>query len=724
MNSSLFKKLSILLILLIFSCTKEELEVPTAPGPTFDVSRVEVTLHLPEGSNLNPDGLDIISYGVSAAIDPTGKAKVPFQQGASNLAYLFDKSGNFLLAGFITDAKKEISVRTTAQYLLYLGFGIPQMPLPVRSKFIREVEELPGFDDWAEKVEAQFTADPLMLQKGSFLPALQSYLAEIKSQSGASDRILSTTEEDKVAGTVAMDGNKRSGVQLSDSGLNLFRVIHSSRRRAHGFLYKMSYIGHDKNRYTILDKIDDQAHPEQEIEIPQVEGIKDLAGTLVSLLVGTIGEAVTKDSDDISLPLNSNQTQANYEFRVIGPGIGAHSDLNSIEKKKRTRLFAETVALDFVLPMIADAISLKGVVQDNSSSALMDPLNWEQLITLVINYIDMIPNIKPHIDRGDYWAALEEFMWAFTSDFGKTMFEDTVDLTVRIMNEIIQVNYKLPKIEVLMETKDKLLKALAVTDLVIKGTDYLRIIYDLKSANSFESWEVRVRGIDINISPFEFSITPLEQQKLTVNIPATIADGQVIEYEWKNTGKYGYLWDERGHKGNEFSSSINEAYYLCNTYRDQITENSVDTITVTAYLKKGQEKIKIGSSMSIVKISNFYIFQVPFEIIFEPKFLPGEGWIVNNPLVVAKFPEDPNAHHYRFHIIREDGSKGNLFWRWPHQLQKSNGMLSYGVVLGTPYLGYGISTAQKDKMVSEFEELIENARGNYKALEVIVVPNN
>src|SRR5690606_29635558 len=97
-------------------------------------------------------------------------------------------------------------------------------------------------------------------------------------------------------------------------------------------------------------------------------------------------------------------------LRVLGPGTASDVALSEFEKKQLFRLWVESLALDFLLPVIADGISVSGMISGSGGSALMDPITWDQAVTFLIANVDQVDNIKPYLERGDYVNALKEYL--------------------------------------------------------------------------------------------------------------------------------------------------------------------------------------------------------------------------------------------------------------------------------------------------------------------------
>jgi hypothetical protein len=724
MKIRIFLFLQVIWLFTVVSCKESSEELPRTGEPDIENNfpKTQAKVIIGEGINLGFGNLEILSYGMPHAVNVEGKSEIAHNPGVDHPVFIFDDQDRLLMAGFMTSSNSEVSVKSTAEFLLFLGFDMQAEGKAAREKFIREVQELPVFESFLTDLESLYRSDPYTLDKGLYVDALKKAVAEIYEIAVPNGRLsLRVSEDEEVAGTVLVDGNIKSYLQVYDSGINRFKITHTARRRVKGFLYRTSYVDKAGTEHSIIDDISTTSSSDQIIEIPAVSGVKDLGGTLVSFLVGKISETASVDSEDFSLPLKSSESSVNNVLRIVGPGISSDVKLSEFEKKQLFRLWVESLTLDFLLPLIADGISVSGLLSESSGSALMDPVTWDQVISFLIANIDQVQNIKPYLDRGDYKGALAEYLVFLLSEAGKSTFEDLSFLVNHVLISIIDQRYYIPHRNVISERYKKVVKVLQVADLAIKSTDYMRMVYHIANSSHAEEWELKVREIPMNMVPERFSISPINQRLLTVNILSTIADDQVIEYAWESTGKYGYLWDDRGHKGNSFSSSIKEAYYLCNADRLNIPENAKDTVTVNAYIKQGNSRIKIGTVQTIIDVNDLRVFKVPFEpnVPFQPLW-PGE-YSVGGPRFIAKFPEDDNARSYQLRIMNSAGQTGAPVTRTPAQIPVWNGMHEFVVGIGSPSVNI-VNAEQRDKLVAQYMEILNGYASTYAFLEVTVIP--
>ena len=129
-------------------------EIDTTPtrGPKppcqDGITTREMKISLPPEVNIDPATCNIFSQSFYAKRIDSGGFKVPYTAGKPNIAWVFDKDDNAILAGFVTDSSNTISVATTAAVLLYIGTGATYQPDEVLAKFISGIDAVPGASEW------------------------------------------------------------------------------------------------------------------------------------------------------------------------------------------------------------------------------------------------------------------------------------------------------------------------------------------------------------------------------------------------------------------------------------------------------------------------------------------------------------------------------------------------------------------------------------------------
>ncbi|MEO9021507.1 MAG: hypothetical protein ABI290_05175, partial [Ginsengibacter sp.] len=675
---------------------------------------------LPENSSVDMATCEIYSLALTAKVDAQGSVKAPYSQGFPNVVYLFDKNKNVILAGFITDSTNTISVASTAEVLLYFGMGTTFQPHEIMEKFINGIGKVPGVTEWKTELEVMFKNDPLMLQKGLFVESLKTKV----------DAIIKTGTIPRRPADITVDANDtRSGLQLSEKGLNSFIIQNGIRRRAHAFVYKMDYTDLDGDSKTVIPNIGSSTTSIVDFNISPTGAIRDYKGVMQDWAAGKGMEFAVTTNGPTAIPLEDNEKEANFKIRVVGPGKPVFASMTTYERERWWNVSLKTALFDFLMPIVLDAIGHKEILKNmNTKLNIGDNLkNLEALVEKTKDLIAAIPAATDALESGDYKKVTTEVFFAITNSRLGNVADDWLKFLYNNVAEYVQKNgseyYK--DALVFDDRLENLLKVLEVLDLGLKGVDYARLTGAILQSKTLEEWDLKAQELKLTLDPKEFTIGPLDQKLLTANMKTSLGDDMpVIEYQWETTGKYGYLWDDRGHKGNAFSSSIKEAYYLCNAMESDIVAGKeyADTIKVTAYLKIGQTSSKIGTNVSIARISRdvFKLGWTPTVNITKKTDQYGNvSYESGPPFFTTEFEERKSARSYRIAIIKKDGTKAAPTNYLPSQLTIENGIVKYKLSIGTLYFQSGMDENSMLAEKARQEKMMNDYVGN--GIEVTVV---
>lgn len=124
----------------------------------------------------------IFTLSGSTSVGSDGKASIPFLTGSAQLAFLFDEADNLILASYITSTQKEISVKTTAQAMLFQGLQQVFLPDSAKFVFLEKSATATKLADYYSKMEQTFKTDPLMLEKRTFENTLREVIATVTEE--------------------------------------------------------------------------------------------------------------------------------------------------------------------------------------------------------------------------------------------------------------------------------------------------------------------------------------------------------------------------------------------------------------------------------------------------------------------------------------------------------------------------------------------------------------
>ena len=715
-------------LFLCLSCGTEEDPNPQNPAnndPLAGINTFTVSVDFPEGNQPDLTDATIWSWDRSSTLDDQNQGEVVIFPSEPAFSYLFDGQDRLLLIGLIDNDQQKIDLNSTAKTLLYWGLSGPFFEPELATRFFEEVESFPIWDDWRNEVEQAFLQDPYFLADPQIGERLGKLIEGIEPNF-PNARI----NEDTKASDLLVDGDIKSGLQVYQTGLSQFEVANTFRRRVTGFLYKTKVID-ESGESKVLNEfpgLNNQKEAELKIEIPVVTGITSFSGTVYEYLLGNTEKSFRVQTDPIDIPLNLDEKQAIWQLRTIGMGKGG-SNMNQAEISERTKLVMLTFTLDFVVPLIADGLTAKATAAKNTGAPKTQQDFWEALIIAVAGYVDQMPSVSQKVQDGELSEAVKDFFNIGYNQFGSIFLEDLARVAAEIIYENAPANLPKPSLEDFSKSAVRKAKILTTIDLMLKGSDYARKVHDIKSSKSLEVFEITAREIEINLEPRESKVSPENSIELTAFIKSSVADGQVIEYEWSTTGAYGYLFDDI-HEGKNFSSSKREVNYFASVKAGDVPDNAVDTVRVSTYIKQGPNRTKIGEDIAIVQIEDKIQFITGWEIFVpvserETSLSPtGVEYTVSTGGYIATFTTEVEPAGFQFQVIRADGTRAGISTRSVDQLERDGENYIHRVYVGSIRVFKTFNEAQKDEWVKMFTEEYEELRSVYHQVEVTVIPKN
>jgi len=715
-------------LFVLLSCGTEEDILPQSPtnaDPLAGFGTRTLSVVFPEGNQPDLSGATIWSWDKSNPLDENNEGKVIIFPSEAAFSYLFDSQDRLLLVGLIDEEKQELNLSSTAKTLLYWGLSGPFFEPELATRFFEEVESFPIWEEWQNAVEEAYLQDPYFLSKPQIGLRLGELLEGIEPNF-PNARIFEETK----ASDLLVDGKIKSGIQVFQTGLSQFKVANTFRRRATGFLYKTKAVD-ESGESIILNEfpaLSNQKEAELEIEIPVVTGITSFSGTVYEYLLGDTEKAFRVETDPVEIPLDLNEKQAIWQLRTVGMGSGGQN-MNQTEIAERTKLMMLTFTLDFVVPLIADGLTAKATAAKNTGGPKTQQDFWEALIITVTGYVDQMPSVSQKVEEGELSEAVRDFFNIGYNQFGSIFLEDLARVAAEIIWENAPANLPKPSLEDFSKSAVRKAKILTAIDLMLKGSDYARKVHDIQSSNSLEVFEITAREIEINLEPRVAKVSPENSLELTAFIKSSVADGQVIEYEWSTTGNYGYLFDDI-HEGKSFSSSKREVNYFASVKAGDVPDNAVDTVRVSTYIKQGQTRTKIGQDVAIVEIQDKIQFITGWEIFVpvterETDLSPsGVEYTVSNGGFIATFSTDVEPGAFQFQVIRADGSRAGTSTRSAEDLERDGASYIHRVYVGSIRVFKSYNEADKDEWVKMFTEELEELRSVYHAVEVTVIPKD
>jgi len=582
------KKVCYFLCFLIISGTylscKKEIDAgngpvtPEAPA-TFDTKEIQITV--PAGSSFKAAGSTVFSFGSEKTADASGKATVSFEKGSATLAYVFDANKQLSLAGFITDSTNVISPATTAKVLLYLGYNIPLQPDTLSTYFLNNIDKLAAAKEWEQEFETLFLSDPLTMSNKSFVAPLKDRLAKMITPDNPINIRGKTSD-------ILVDANDiKSGLQVSDDGLSNFKITNNYRRRAHAFLYKMSYKDMNGATTNLKTPFDSSTKADKDMAVSPVAAVTGFLSEIGRNIEGKGLESFSVTSGPFPLELQDNESEALYKIRIVGPGGPTTLKLTADEVRKEALLEMETFLADLVIPIVGLAASLPKKDGFGGISVGTDPYAKADAM---MTFVKAMPDVYDEIKQGNYQTALIKLMKNVYNDAGGSLLNELYGIA---LGERLNGNVK----TFFTNNFKQLLAVLQVTDFALGASDLVRIVTHLKASYWLEEWDIKARSGLIKLSPKNAVVVPYQQQKLTAEIKNLT---QTASYEWSTSGKYGKLTDTKGHTDlASFVSSDKDVFYASKVSAASLSDgDNLEYIYVTAYIGS----TKVGTDTAVINV--------------------------------------------------------------------------------------------------------------------------
>lgn len=594
---------------------------PSDPSGTLET--IDVQVILPDGSNVNLGDTEVFTLAETASVDGNGNAEAPTITDSSELAFVFDSDNNPILASFISSEKTEISIATTAEVLLYYSSSLPFDNFNGKDYIGGALEGVVGIDEFKNDLSQLFVADPLMLSNQSFITALDEQLQRI---SGRNDIVFENR--------VFVDGGDiRDGLRIDEKPDNQIQIGNKFGRRAHAYVYEKAFTDLEGNRVVVNSEVavDDVAEVDFELEkariaenleipddidetdIEQLLEAQNRRNARIKILNGE--NCVTsvfseEKSDLITLEIEEDEMQVEYEVSIVGPGSQQSSErpLTNAEQSKLEELSLETFVLDYLLPVMLEFSGRKlSLTQLNGSRD-------GALLNAVTPFIDNNPSIKSLVLEAKFTEAMTNYMdilYADGSSFGEgfDLLETVYPILVDGGNQ--PFNFILTDVQ-----KERTADVGNILSLIMGGKSFQCLDGVFSNSKQLNSWEVEVDEGLVTLEPNKVEVVNMvESKRIEVEVGGERIE-DMLEYEWSTTDTYGgKLTDLNGGEGTSFTSSFGTVFFLSTASNNEIPDgnDNIETITVTVYNvdANGNRVDEIGSDSieGIVRKKTFRIVQ-------------------------------------------------------------------------------------------------------------------
>lgn len=608
-----------LMLFTVLSCQEdtEPSNPPTTPDdPTSGENPVnyetrEVQITFPEGATVDLEGAELLSFGESFEIGSDGKSKAISTPGIGHIAYLFDSDENLLLAGFINETQTEISPRTTSEVLLFYAAGFMINEEELAPAFFEGISTIEEAKTWAKEFEDLWKSNNTILSTNEFKGPLDAFMDQVSPKPNELDIRGRIQEMARVSDISVDEGDVKSGIQVFEESIGNIAINNYYRRRSHAFLYKMETKFMDGSNQVFIPNIGNGTAATDQFSVGPTSGFTTVTSTLGGAIDGSISNAGVSTTDPFKISLEENEDEHIYKVRVVGAG-GVNNLINMTDEEtiKMTRLSVETFVLDLFLPITMQMVGWK----DNLNAAGFDV--GEAGVVSFIDNMEVIINASPPtydlIIQGKYSEAIETFFkFLATEGGGNKYMEEILKRTMNLVkDQAIKKGVTIPGASANLDSKllSKFTTIMKVVNTIMAGQDIAQVSFAVSMSKQIEEWTIKARSAKVSLLPGKATVTSRGNQEIEAEIKNLEEEGgdNFPFFKWSTSGKYGFIQDTKGNKGESFESSDTKVTYYSQTSSSQLEEeNNFEYVYVEAYYKN--ELIGRDTAILNLKKSSFVL---------------------------------------------------------------------------------------------------------------------
>ena len=685
---------------------------PTDDGPidgSFEM--VDVTVILPNNSDIDLNATSIVSLGNIESIDADGMGMVAVNPGTIETAYLIDNDNNVLLAGFISDDRQEISIRTTVELMLYYGLDYYLLPDNAKTAFLNTVAQTPNFDSLVSSIEVLFEENALMYAEGTYIDVLNQ---AINGLTGGVDTTI-------VPIRIFLDDVlEKSGVtfsKLDESSINLTNTLP---RRSRILVYRMSSFDRQGN----LTEIPNFRENEPIINMafdPATSTISDFAiGNRISEINANAAAVENaRESGPINLPINvATEFAVQYEVVIIGSGTSSDvvRDFTGAEQEIYEEINEETYILDFFLPTLLDIGGNKSLLEN------LDDATEQALLNEVQSILESYSDVRESIRNNEFKDASESWLPELYDNI--RLSDDLRNMLGGIYN-VLSNNGNSPN--TFIQSQELIEEGIERTERVMEAI-FQNMDFRSKTnlgqlrttAKILEQWQPYSTDAEVGITATNTEVCLGEAQELRATL-LTVSDPEVetLEYHWSSSNRFGGQIQDINGVPNNFGAEIvtetNVVSYISAALESDLGSGAnTETITVTIMARniRRNDLTEIGNAAIDINNSICESFIVSFVPDMHIRELEDNGcpdgieYRVDSPLNYnADFEAVDGATGYLGAVTNANGDVGNQFTL--ENLQDlGNGMLRVNFATG-PFIT-GFRTCNLENAEAQLEEFLSN----------------
>jgi hypothetical protein len=551
------------------------------------------------GQVVLPAGLSLAGTRVGhllgdEAVASSGAFVISFVPNSAALTQVRDASGNLLLFGFLRAGQTQLSVRSTAEALVFRSLGLWALAPAVRMAALSlfPSENLTTVETAIAAVIAAHGSTWMEFAASSGVGT--AVLAKVAAMAAGP---MSAQARRGAQGMIVEPTERVSGLIAEGDGIGACKLTNDFRRRA--------LVVHTETRAKLEGAPDefDLAPNLIETEMDPTHGLSSPLEFIADLFSGS--SHYTPVSVNLATPIYPpNAIYTRYEIYAIGPGLPSAKWVSlppSIQSDGLLLIF-KSVVVDFALPFIAS------VMVPFNDDALDD---WKQrteindVVKDLVNLLVAIPDLVTKVLAGDFKgccegavkyilatdslqiACLHTLTLAFQKKFGPSFVIDpNTGRTVTFESYIYDFWEKFDKVLDVGEF------AFTLFDTAVQACDIV-------SSSMVEHWDLTVTKAKVTLNPAEFFI---EKNGLFSGITAVSVDGGEV------AGKvFGYTWKcSSGHlsTGDKYGSFIDSTTLNSVAYDAAgVAAGTVDQIDVKVFLSGFGKDDPVGSAKTKVYVT-------------------------------------------------------------------------------------------------------------------------
>ena len=572
---------------------------PPSGGPVSDAAQLvsrSGKVAMPAGAAWVITDFQVVNATGRTMVGTNGMFTLNTLPDGEQLAAVYNPDGVLMMLGWLGEQRSEISARTTAEVLVYFALGCYTFPDEIHPRILDALSYAAELDGFAAALEAGLADDSAVLshENPELAAAARQAVDDLLAGAGAS-----ATDFRRMM--LIQPSEERSGIRVEHtSAINTLRIVNNYRRRAFVIIEQQSY-KRESDGATITEIAE---HPATDFWLAPVNGIGEgVLDTVTDIFMGMFNAGTMAYepvmTDPIEMPLRDASSQTTYAVKILGPGLSAGdtADLTEEEREQLYIAWAASLGLDVVLPAVSNVIL--PIRNYGGFTDIVTPPNRYDYYEDLINAVKDAPGFIEAMERGQTAAALtilwEQLTLEQTSLRSATLY--ALGWVVTLLEEAGKIpEGALTQYAEGMSMAGHILNALTLLDLGFGIGDLGVTLAHIGESNQADIWTVDVLPPNVTLEPAEHEFCLGWTWPLVASVPAatgSAGDAPAFVYHWSTTGTRGFLFDDIGHEGTAFDSSLNQV-----SYRATSTEEGTDTVTVEVFQIAGSDRIPVGSASS------------------------------------------------------------------------------------------------------------------------------